>query len=131
MAGAEASSPHRVHQPVGDDVANLAPDGSGLRVAQICHFGYRMQVLGHQRRLGALPEFVEGAALDVFETQPLPARHPLLTLDNVLLTPHIAGLTAQSMARMSQGTAEEVLRLLAGDRPVNLVNPEVWERRRR
>lgn len=67
-----------------------------------------------------------GAALDVFTHQPLPADHPLLGLDNVLLTPHAAGLTEQSMQRMSEGTADEVLRLLRGERPLNLVNPEVW-----
>lgn len=68
-----------------------------------------------ERRIG-------GAALDVFDTQPLRADHALLVLDNVLLTPHAAGLTRQSMRRMSLGTAEEVRRLLAGQRPRNLVN---------
>lgn len=63
-----------------------------------------------------------GAALDVFKAQPLPPDHPLLTLQNVLLTPHAAGLTLQSMRRMSAGTADAVLRLLAGQRPQHLVN---------
>jgi D-3-phosphoglycerate dehydrogenase len=67
------------------------------------------------RRLG-------GAALDVFDAQPLPAGHPLLGLDNVLLTPHAAGLTVESMQRMSLGAVDEVRRLLAGQRPLNLVN---------
>ncbi len=57
---------------------------------------------------------ISGAALDVFDTQPLRADHPLLALDNVLLTPHVAGLTKQSMQRMSLGTADAVRRLLAG-----------------
>jgi len=65
---------------------------------------------------------IGGAALDVFATQPLPAGHPLLALDNVLLTPHAAGLTRQSMRCMSLGTAEEVRRLLSGQLPRNLVN---------
>jgi D-3-phosphoglycerate dehydrogenase len=160
----------------------------GLRIAEIAHHGYGMRVLGHQRRLDALPAFVEGvalddlltrsdavvlacpltdatrglldarrialmprhavlvnvargavvdeealiaalrerhlggAALDVYTTQPLPAGHPLLALDNVLLTPHAAGLTVQSMRLMSLGTADEVRRLLAGQLPRNLVN---------
>ncbi|MFT3956111.1 MAG: NAD(P)-dependent oxidoreductase [Piscinibacter sp.] len=68
-----------------------------------------------ERRLG-------GAALDVYTTQPLPADHPLLALDNVLLTPHAAGLTLQSMKRMSLGTAEAVRCLLAGQMPPHLVN---------
>jgi len=160
----------------------------GTRIAEIAHHGYGMRVLGHQRRIDALPAFVEGAslddllvrsdavvlacplteatrglldarrlslmprhavlvnvargavvvedalialmrerriggaALDVFDTQPLRADHPLLALDNVLLTPHAAGLTRQSMRRMSLGTAEEVRRLLARQLPRNLVN---------
>jgi D-3-phosphoglycerate dehydrogenase / 2-oxoglutarate reductase len=68
-----------------------------------------------KRRIG-------GAALDVYATQPLPADHPLLALENVLLTPHAAGLTLQSMKRMSLGTAEEVRRLLAGQLPRHLLN---------
>lgn len=162
----------------------------GTRVAEIAHHGYGMRVLGHQRRLDALPDFVKGAALDdllarsdavvlacpltdatrglldarrlalmprhavlvnvargaitdehalldalrerrlggaaldVFSTQPLPADHPLFALDNVLLTPHAAGLTVQSMKRMSLGTAEAVRLLLAGQRPQHLVNAD-------
>lgn len=65
---------------------------------------------------------IGGAALDVFDEQPLSDGHPLLSLDNVVLTPHAAGLTRQSMRCMSLGAAEEVLRLLAGQVPRNLVN---------
>lgn len=65
---------------------------------------------------------IGGAALDVFDEQPLSDGHPLLSLDNVVLTPHAAGLTRQSMRCMSLGAAEEVRRLLAGQLPRNLVN---------
>lgn len=65
---------------------------------------------------------IGGAALDVFDEQPLRADHPLLSLDNVVLTPHAAGLTRQSMRCMSLGAAAEVRRLLAGELPRNLVN---------
>ncbi len=66
-----------------------------------------------------------GAALDVFATQPLPADHPLLSLDTVILTPHMAGITEESMMRMGIGAAEEVIRVLAGELPRNFCNPEV------
>lgn len=66
-----------------------------------------------------------GAALDVFDTQPLPADHPFLDLSNVILTPHLSGVTEESMLRMGQGVVAEVRRVLAGMMPINFVNPEV------
>lgn len=66
-----------------------------------------------------------GAALDVFDTQPLPADHPLLQLPNVILTPHMAGITEESMLRMGQGVVAEARLVLTGDMPVNLCNPDV------
>lgn len=73
---------------------------------------------------------IAGAALDVFGTQPLPPDHPLLALDSVILTPHMAGITEESMMRMGIGAAEETLRVLAGNLPVNLCNPEATARYR-
>ena len=67
---------------------------------------------------------IAGAALDVFATQPLPPGHPLLGFDNVILTPHLAGITEESMLRMGAGAAAEALRVLAGGLPENLCNPE-------
>ena len=74
---------------------------------------------------------IAGAALDVFSTQPLPADHPFLELPNVIVTPHMAGITEESMMRMGQGAAAETLRVLRGDLPINLRNPQVVEAYRR
>ncbi|RCW87838.1 NAD(P)-dependent oxidoreductase [Phyllobacterium bourgognense] len=74
---------------------------------------------------------IGGAALDVFATQPLPLDHPYFGFDNVIVTPHLAGLTDESMLRMGTGAASEVLRVLKGELPVNLRNPEVVEHYRR
>jgi D-3-phosphoglycerate dehydrogenase len=71
---------------------------------------------------------IRGAVLDVFDHQPLARDHPFLALDNVILTPHAAGITEESMKNMSKGAAEEAVRLIAFERPRNLCNPEVWER---
>ena len=73
---------------------------------------------------------VGGAALDVFATQPLPADHAYFGFDNVIITPHIAGITEESMMRMGVGAASETLLILAGNLPVNLRNPEVVDRYR-
>lgn len=73
---------------------------------------------------------IGGAALDVFTTQPLPPDHPFLAFDNVIVTPHLAGITEESMMRMGVGAAEEALRVLANQLPVNLRNPDVLPRYR-
>ncbi len=166
----------------------------GRRLAEICHAGFRMRVLGNQRRLDALPDFVSGvdidtlcrdsdfialccpltdatrnlisrerialmkrgaclinvargpvwdeiavadalredklsgAVCDVYHEQPLKRDHPFLSLDNMVLTAHVGGLTQESMRRLSIGSAQEVVRLLRDEKPVNFVNPEVWEK---
>lgn len=52
---------------------------------------------------------LRGAGLDVFETEPCPADNPLFRLDNVIVSPHIAGVTVESTIRMSKQTAQNVL----------------------
>lgn len=66
-----------------------------------------------------------GAALDVFDEQPLPKDSPLWALENVILTPHVAGITEDSMFRMGMGAVQEVLRILDNRLPENFCNPEV------
>lgn len=68
---------------------------------------------------------IGGAALDVFVEQPLPPEHPYFALPNVVITPHMAGITEESMMRMGVGAAEEAVRVLKGELPRNLRNPEV------
>jgi phosphoglycerate dehydrogenase-like enzyme len=72
---------------------------------------------------------IAGAALDVFEGQPLPASSPYLKLDNVILTPHIGGATGETVARHSRMMTEDIERFLRGLPPRRLVNPEVLSRR--
>lgn len=70
---------------------------------------------------------LRAAVVDVYDEQPIPQDHPFLSLDNIILTPHAAGITQESMKRMSQGAAEEAVRLVALERPANLCNPSVWD----
>lgn len=72
-----------------------------------------------------------GAALDVFVEQPLPPDHPYFRLPNVIVTPHMAGITEESMMRMGLGAAEEAVRILKDELPRNLRNPQVVEHYRR
>lgn len=65
------------------------------------------------------------AVLDVFGQEPLPAESPLRDLDNVFLTPHIAGGTKESRARLVQGIAEDMARIFAGQPSQMAVT---WER---
>jgi D-3-phosphoglycerate dehydrogenase len=67
---------------------------------------------------------IAGAMLDVYEHYRLAPGHPLFSLDNVILTPHLAAVTRESRARASVAAADEMLRILRGERPRNLVNPE-------
>lgn len=72
--------------------------------------------------------WIAGAALDVFEQEPIRSDHPLLGMDQVVLTPHIAGVTLESSKKRGSELARRVLCALAGERPDGLVNPEVWPR---
>jgi len=65
-----------------------------------------------------------GAAIDVFDTQPLPEGHAFFGLPNVILTPHMAGITEESMLRMGRGVVAETRRVAEGGLPERLVNPE-------
>jgi D-3-phosphoglycerate dehydrogenase len=71
---------------------------------------------------------IAGAMLDVYEHYRLEPGHPLLSLDNVILTPHLAAVTQEARARAGVAAAEEMLRILRGERPRNLVNPEVLKK---
>lgn len=61
--------------------------------------------------------YLAGAALDVFEHEPLPAEHPLGRLDNVLITPHMAAHTQESLDRMATHAAEGIVAVLQGREP--------------
>jgi D-3-phosphoglycerate dehydrogenase/(S)-sulfolactate dehydrogenase len=67
---------------------------------------------------------IAGAALDVVEVEPLPADSPLRELGNVYLTPHVGGVTREARERSGRGAAQNVLSVLAGGEPMNVVNPE-------
>jgi D-3-phosphoglycerate dehydrogenase / 2-oxoglutarate reductase len=72
-----------------------------------------------------------GAGLDHFIGENLPVDHPLCSMSNVVLTPHIGGATYDTEANHSRLIADDLRRLLAGERPLHICNPEVLESSRK
>lgn len=69
---------------------------------------------------------LRGAGLDVFDIEPPPPDHPLLSRPEVIATPHVASATTAGKIRLWEGAIHQALAVLEGQRPSNLVNPEVW-----
>src|SRR6202161_3662847 len=69
---------------------------------------------------------IAGAGLDVWSKEPPPADHPLLKFDNVLASPHTAGVTKEARINMGRIAGEQMLDALDGKRPPRIINPEVW-----
>jgi D-3-phosphoglycerate dehydrogenase len=71
---------------------------------------------------------IAGAGLDVWSKEPPPPEHPLLQFDNVLASPHTAGVTREARQNMGRIAAEQLLAALDGGRPPRLINPDAWPR---
>ena len=67
---------------------------------------------------------IAGAGLDVLEVEPTPADNPLFDLDNVIITPHMAGQSQETALRAAQFACENIMRVLTGEQPESLVTPE-------
>ena len=70
---------------------------------------------------------IEFAALDVIDPEPLPSNHPILQLENVIVVPHIAGITRETRSRQHVLVAEDTSRVLNGFAPLKLLNPDVFK----
>ncbi|MAS34529.1 MAG: hypothetical protein CL610_11010 [Anaerolineaceae bacterium] len=75
-------------------------------------------------------EKLSAAALDVWDPEPPAPDNPLLHMDNVVATPHMATKTYECQSRSRSSAARQVLMVLKGQQPSGLVNPEVWDKRR-
>jgi D-3-phosphoglycerate dehydrogenase / 2-oxoglutarate reductase len=69
---------------------------------------------------------IAGAGIDVFHSEPPDPTHPLLTLDNVIASPHTAGITEEATRDIAIATAEQWITIFSGKVPPRLVNPEAW-----
>lgn len=72
---------------------------------------------------------IAGAALDVLEQEPPEQDNPLLSLDNIILTPHMAWYSEESQRRLQSAVAEDVARVLLGGTPENCVNLDFFNKR--
>ncbi len=90
----------------------------------------RGKVIDTDALVKALKEkWIAGAALDVFEEEPISPDHPLTKLDNVVLTPHIGSATWETRTRMADIVAENLIAFAKGEVPPTLVNKDVLKAR--
>jgi D-3-phosphoglycerate dehydrogenase / 2-oxoglutarate reductase len=73
---------------------------------------------------------IAGAALDVYEIEPPAPDNPILAAPNVVFSPHTAGNTFEAARNLAIASADIAIAVFCGRRPENVLNPEVWERRR-
>jgi glyoxylate reductase len=86
----------------------------------------RGPVVDEKALFRALKEgWIAGAGLDVFEQEPTPSDNPLLTLDNVVVAPHISSASFETRSRMAEMVAENLIAFFDGKVPPNLVNQDV------
>lgn len=120
-----------LHTPLTPETRNLVnAERLGLmkRSAYLINFS-RGEVVEEAALVAALQRgTIAGAALDVFQQEPPEAENPLFRLENVLLSPHSAALTAECVVRMATGAAQGVVDLLTGGQPRWVANPEVLKR---
>jgi phosphoglycerate dehydrogenase-like enzyme len=111
------STPETRHM-IGAAELALMPDGGYLVNTA------RSWVVDQDALLAELERGRLRAALDVYDEEPLPADHPYRRLENVILTPHVAGATAQTNHRQGSYAVEDLRRCFAGEPLLNEVTPE-------
>ncbi|ASW93168.1 NAD(P)-dependent oxidoreductase [Mycobacterium marseillense] len=117
-----------LHAPVTDDTAGMIGAGqfAAMRDGVVFLNTARAQLHDTDALVDALVAGkVAAAGLDHFVGEWLPADHPLVGMENVVLTPHIGGATWNTEARQAQMVADDLEALLSGATPAHIVNPEV------
>jgi D-3-phosphoglycerate dehydrogenase len=124
-----------VHTPLNDETQGMIGAAQLAQMKPTCRLVNcaRGGIIDEAALVEALEKkVIAGAALDVFETEPLPQDHPLRRLDNVVLTPHLSASTAEAQEKVAVQIAEQIVDVLTGKAPRNAVNapsidPEVLE----
>jgi len=118
-----------VHCPLTDETRGMI--GAGQYALMRPHAFFITTARGSIHDEAALADALKakkiaGAGLDVWSKEPPPPEHPLLAFDNVIVSPHTAGVTVETRAHMGKIAAAQLLDALDGKRPPRVVNPEVW-----
>ncbi len=104
--------------------ANPRPHEAGRHLRQ-----HLARARAERARFEALTRgHLAAAGLDVFEEEPSPLDNPIFNLENVVVSSHVAGVPSEANRQMAVQVAGEMLRVLRGERPNVLVNPDVWPR---
>lgn len=121
-----------IHTPLNEETRHMMGERElrmMKRTAYIVNTA-RGAIIDERALVRALGEgWVAGAALDVYENEPPNPDSPLLKLDNVILSPHIAWYTEEAVRRLETAAVEEAIRILTGQAPKNLVNRELLTKR--
>ncbi len=122
-----------VNCPLSEETANMIGDGEYGLMKSTAYFITTARGGIHDEEalavaLGAGK--IAGAGLDVFDPEPPSAAHPLMAFDNVIMSPHVAGITDECMYNMSEYAAKQWITIFQGQRPPRLINPDAWPRYR-
>lgn len=118
-----------LHTPLTDETADML--GADQFALMQPHATFINTARGGTYDEVALEKLIEskkiaGAGLDVFMEEPPAADHPLLRYDNVIATPHNAGVTTDCLFNMGKYSADQWVEIWAGKRPPRLKNPDAW-----
>lgn len=119
-----------IHAPLTDETRGLI-DRQALQLMKPTAYlinTSRGPLIDEEALVQALREgWIAGAGLDVLTQEPAPQNHPLLTLENAILTPHMAFYSETAIEELARDAAEHVAQVLRGETPTNIVNPGVIE----
>ncbi|MGB3436715.1 hydroxyacid dehydrogenase [Achromobacter sp.] len=120
-----------LHCPLNDDTRGMIGTDAYARMRPGALFisTARGGIHDEQALLSALQDGrLAGAGLDVWSQEPPPPGHGLLQRSDVVATYHTGGVTHEGRRKVAQGSASQIMEMLAGRRPSRLLNPEVWPR---
>lgn len=119
-----------VHCELNDDTRGMIGEAQlrAMKRSAILVNTARGKVVRQQALVRALAkQWISGAALDVYEDEPIAEDSPLFGASNLLLSPHIAGLSNDALYQLAHSAASQLLQALRGERPPHVVNPSAWE----